>query len=171
MAGINKRPQRFGTDWSRYTPLVERVVNSVSVIDTYETFYSIEGQGYVSIATAAYLGFISINITLRVTIDDIVVYQGKSGARVRGLLESKHVSLSGVGDYVIPKHFFNEDPNASFPYQILGSATEFPYISATEGDISIIHEPIFFNKSLLIEISADTIGQPIRCEIGGGYIA
>lgn len=161
MAGVNKRPMRSGTDWSRYTPFSYAGYAILSTADVLETVLSINGQGYLSNV------IFSANITtgadakMKITIDGTVVFFALSynesqpscivqedamdGAQIR--------SMTGLDNF---------------------SVKEYPFVDDTTSNAGcVMGGEIFFNTSLLIELLevGTTSAGGVGIRYNGGYIA
>lgn len=168
MAGVNKRPQRFGTDWSRYTQISELVSFAPSVITTYETAYSIIGEGYLSNFVASNSSISSDQYRFKVIVDGIVVFAGtQTTSTVCALVQESNILVDDTDDLRILNATGINFRQVSSDWNFV----EYPNTDDTQVQaLSIISTPIFFKSSLVIQ-AWKSASSTAKIRIAGGYIA
>lgn len=153
-------PIKTGTDWSKYTPLSISQGVKASPINTWKEASSILGRGFVSQVLSGSSGN-GLILQLRITIDGVLVFQGKAEygvSEITGLL-SQSTSFMGVG----AKQLISGTKAYSLSPE---KQKTFPHTMGDHGYCSI-NTPIFFESSLLIEYKASNL-EEFGIDVKGG---
>jgi len=155
-----------GTDWSKYNILSQIGSFSPASIDTYATLFSVVGAGYISCALGHY-GVYQKNGYIKITIDDVVVFESSATGENRGGTDSI-IGLT-TSEYVMSSvttgsttWFLNNN--------IMGQFSTFPYIetSVQSKRCCLLSQPIFFKKNFKVEAKTNDITGAYQIAIIGG---
>ncbi|MED5042763.1 hypothetical protein P9848_12595 [Geobacillus stearothermophilus] len=149
--GIQRlQPVSGGTDWSKYVPYC--LTQSEANIDKSKTLQvvNITGKGYLSLAALCLATVYNprrISLTLKITIDGVVKHQAQTlGAS----------DITGI----IPLEFTSNDGTNRIGIKELATRSVAGYtavktypVTDESFSIALVAQPIFFNQSLLIEIT------------------
>ena len=152
-------------DWRKYnTPVNLESSITIATAGTYQTVLSQTGQGYF---TKILIGGHATNIPkLRITIDGVVVFYSKnnvSGANYSGiLLESFLADEAGTWKIRASNAFTSAQVTTV-------TLKSYPCNDDTVNAVVLLPQPIFFNTSLLVEITNTTNnGQAVTYMYSGG---
>lgn len=145
-----------------YTPFSYTETITVAVIDTWETAYSVTGQGYLSNVLVSTNGS-----ELRVTIDGTVIFLDTFTAAndFGGIVQSKEILYTSTGKLALPNYNYS---NVTLDIEDALMVDNFDGVTQSNL-LCILSEPIYFKESLLIEVQDNDSAVNIR--YSGGYIA
>lgn len=158
MAGVNKRPARSGTDWSRYTLFSVSTDVTPAVANVFESVYSVTGQGFLSHALISNVS--TGGAEIRITIDGVIVHRTgtTTTTNMSGILQRSSITYNGTS---MSAAFFDLG-------KTLLNLDSYPQTGGTSETVAI-PIPLFFNSSLLIEIR-QSVPNPVSYVIEGGTI-
>lgn len=153
-----------GNFWDKFTPV--SVINGAKVIttgNTYETLYKVTGKGYLS--KAIITGDTSNICKIKITVDGVVKFAAQSvssATSAAGIITSDQL-LNGATSDIAKIINFGGNTVAS-----LLTPKTYPYVDDTDRGFCILSQPIFFNTSLLIEVTNTVDGGTVNHSYIGG---
>ena len=158
---------RGGTDWSKYTPFTKGAQKTIATGGVYETILSVTGKGYLSRAILE-----SHNAALariRITIDGVqkILVKSSNLLVIVGMMQLSEVSTHDSSSKIAIR-----EPNFQTGVGTVGnpqSVAEYPATGDTQSMV-YLPQPIFFNTSLLIEVTHATNGGNVNYEYQGGTL-
>jgi hypothetical protein len=141
--GIQKLQPQNGSDWSKYTPFSKTIQQYLNANQTMSVL-SITGKGYLSQATfkdnTGYIG------SLKITVDGTIIHWGKYQAAA-GLLQENSINYNSNNAILIRG---GKDTSSQVG---VTNGFDYPYTLNSVTSIVVLPQPIFFNKSLVIELT------------------
>lgn len=153
--GIQYYPQSNSSfDPSKYKSFAKEGMANVTVAGTYVLAHSITGKGFLTKAIISYTSGTGPNLKLRLTVDGVVTFitllqRNNSQSYAVGVMTENYLTNNGGAlqtRYGALNYYIYD---GVFPPTIV----DYPYTIDNNRVLCLLANPIFFNTSLLVEVT------------------
>lgn len=151
-----------GFDPSKHAPIHIEQAHATQAANTYQTVVNLTGKGFLTKA----VHHSSNNFGIRITIDNVVVYESTwtGSGQFIGVFLEEHVFTTPT--------YLGTRVGASIKTAQGMKVAGLPHVHSAndlnDGSLGILPQPLFFSKSLKVEVRSNYVGSSTLTTVLGG---